>query len=143
MRRGALIAASSVVVLVLAGCGSEGTKQPVAETVVGTVQQESPGKSVFINQGCGACHTYAPAGPDANGMIGPDLDKLATYAKQAKQPLTPFVHESIVDPNKFVGKQCPPSGTAQCPKGVMPESYKSLPASDLTALVDFLTKPQG
>ena len=143
MRRGALIAASFVVVLALAGCGSEGTKQPVAGTVVGTIQQESPGKSVFVNQGCGACHTYTPAGPDASGQIGPDLDKLADYAKQAKQPLDAFVRESIIDPNKYVGKQCPPSGKTQCPKSVMPQSYKSLPASDLTALVDFLTKPQG
>jgi cytochrome c551/c552 len=143
MRRGVLTAASVVAVLALGGCGSEGSKQPVAGTVVGTIQQESPGKSVFVNQGCGACHTYTPAGPDANGQIGPDLDKLADYAKQAKQPLDAFVRDSIVDPNKYVGKQCPPSGQAQCPKGVMPQSYKSLPASDLTALVDFLTKPQG
>jgi cytochrome c551/c552 len=143
MRRGALIAASFVAVLALAGCGSEGTSGPVAQTVVGTIQQEAPGKAVFINQGCGACHTYTPAGPDANGQIGPDLDKLADFAKQAKQPLAAFVHESIVDPNKYVGKQCPPSGKAQCPKGVMPQSYKSLPGSDLNALVDFLTKPQG
>jgi cytochrome c551/c552 len=143
MRRGALTAASVVAVLALAGCGSEGTTQPVAQTVVGTIQQEAPGKAIFVNQGCGACHTYGPAGPDANGKIGPDLDKLATYAKQAKQPLAKFVDESIVDPNKYVGKQCPPSGTAPCPKNVMPQSYKSLPSSDLKALVDFLTKPQG
>jgi hypothetical protein len=144
MRRGALTAAASVVaVLALAGCGSEGTVQPVAKTVVGTIQQEAPGKAVFINQGCGACHTYTPAGPDANGKIGPDLDKLSDYAKQAKQPLDAFVRESIIVPNKYVGKQCPPTGTTQCPKNVMPKSYHSMPASDLTALVDFLTKPQG
>ena len=29
------------------------------------------------------------------------------------------------------------------PKNVMPKSYSSLPATDLKALVDFLTKPQG
>jgi hypothetical protein len=143
MRRGALTAVSVMAVLALAGCGSQGVTQPVAQTVIGTIQQEAPGKSVFINQGCGACHTYTPAGPAANGKIGPDLDKLSTYAKQAKQPLNAFVLESIVDPNKYVGKQCPPSGTTQCPKNVMPKSYKSLPANDLKALVDFLTKPQG
>jgi cytochrome c551/c552 len=135
MRRGALTAASVVALLALAGCGGEGTTQPVAQTVVGTVQQESPGKSVFINQGCGACHTYGPAGPEANGKIGPDLDKLADYAKQAKQPLAKFVDESITDPNKYV--------QPGYPKNVMPKSYKSLPSSDLKALVDFLTKPQG
>jgi cytochrome c551/c552 len=141
-RRGALIAVC-LAALALAGCGSKGVVSPTPETVVGTVKQEAPGKAIFITQGCGACHTYTPAGPDANGQIGPDLDKVATYAKQAKQPLATFVHDSIVDPNKFVGKQCPPSGTAACPKNVMPKSYKSLPAKDLKDLVDFLTKPQG
>jgi cytochrome c551/c552 len=135
MRRGALTAASVVALLALAGCGGEGTGSPVAGTVVGTIKAEAPGKAIFVNQGCGACHTYGPAGPDANGKIGPDLDKLSTYAKQAKQPLASFVHESIVDPNKYV--------QPGYPKNVMPKSYSSLPASDLKALVDFLTKPQG
>jgi mono/diheme cytochrome c family protein len=135
MRRGALIAGCALALLALAGCGSEGTVTPTPETVVGTVQQAAPGKAIFIGQGCGSCHTYGPAGPDANGSIGPDLDKLPAYAKQAKQPLVAFTHESIVDPDKYI--------QAGYPKGVMPKSYASIPASDLNALVDFLTKPQG
>ena len=66
---------------------------------------------------------------------GPDLDKLADYAKAANQPLPEFVAQSIVNPDKYIEKGFP--------KGVMPKSYKDLPASDLKALVDFLTKPQG
>ena len=135
MRRGALTAAFAVAVLALAGCGSKGVVQPVAGTVIGTIKAEAPGKAVFVNQGCGACHTYTPAGPEANGKIGPDLDKLTAYAKTAKKPLASFVHESIVDPNKYIQP-----GYA---KNVMPKAYKSLPATDLKALVDFLTKPQG
>jgi len=135
MRSGALTAASVLAVLALAGCGSEGVARPLPDTVVGTVKQEAPGKAIFANQGCGACHTYTPAGPEANGKIGPDLDKLPEYAKRAKQPLAKFVHDSIVDPNKYVEKGYP--------KNVMPKSYKSLPPADLKALVDFLTKPQG
>jgi cytochrome c551/c552 len=135
MRRGALTAACVLAMLALAGCGDQGVVKPLPDTVVGTVQAEAPGKAIFINQGCGACHTYGPAGPDAKGTIGPDLDKLPDYAKTANQPLATFVHESIVDPNKYVEK-----GYA---KGVMPQTYKSLPESDLQALVDFLTKPQG
>ena len=135
MRRGALIAGCAVALLTLAGCGSEGTVTPTPETVVGTVQAEAPGKAIFVAQGCGACHTFGPAGPDANGQIGPDLDKLPEYAKAANQPLAAFTHESIVDPEKYIQKGYP--------KGVMPKSYAALPASDLTALVDFLTKPQG
>jgi len=137
MRLRAFTAAAvlAVLALALAGCGDEGTVRPVADTVVGTVQAEAPGKAVFLTQGCGACHTFKPAGPDASGSIGPDLDKLPQYAKAANQPLAQFVHESIVDPDKYIEKGYP--------KGVMPKSYKDLPPNDLKALVDFLTKPQG
>jgi mono/diheme cytochrome c family protein len=130
-----LIAGCALALLALAGCGSEGTVTPTPETVVGTVQQAAPGKAIFIVQGCGSCHTYGPAGPDANGSIGPDLDKLPAYAKQAKQPLVPFTHESIVAPDDYI--------QPGYPKGVMPKSYAALPAKDLNALVVFLTKPQG
>jgi cytochrome c551/c552 len=136
MARGVVTAVCvAAATFVVAGCGSEGTKSATPSTVVGTVKQESPGKGIFTNQGCGSCHTYKPAGPDARGNIGPDLDKLATYAKQAKQPLDKFTHESIVAPNAYI--------QPGFPKNVMPKSYKSLPASDLKDLVDFLTKPQG
>jgi cytochrome c551/c552 len=99
------------------------------------VKAEAPGKAIFNNQGCGGCHTFKPAGPGANGKIGPDLDKLPNYAKKANESLPQFVRDSIVNPDKYVEKGYP--------KGVMPKSYKALPTSDLTALVDFLTKPQG
>jgi cytochrome c551/c552 len=136
MRRGVLTAVcAAAAVFTLAACGSEGVVSPTPQTVVGTVQAEAPGKAIFINQGCGACHTYEPAGPEAKGNIGPDLDKLAQYAKTANQPLATFVHDSIVDPNKYVEKGYP--------KNVMPKSYASLPATDLKDLVDFLSKPQG
>jgi Cytochrome c len=134
MRRRALLPLGAAV-LVLAGCGSEGVVSPTPQTVVGTVKQEAPGRAIFINQGCGQCHTYEPAGPEANGTIGPDLDKLADYAKRANQPLDTFVHDSIVAPDKYIEKGFP--------KGVMPKSYAKLPATDLKDLVDFLTKPQG
>ena len=135
MRRGALIAVFAVAAFALAGCGSEGVTSAKPETVVGTVQQEAPGKAIFINQGCGACHTYGPAGSEAKGTIGPDLDKLPDFAKEAKQPLAAFVHESIVDPNKYIQKGYPAS--------VMPKSYASLPPTDLKDLVDFLSTSQG
>ena len=99
------------------------------------MKQEAPGKAIFLNQGCAACHTYTPAGPDAKGTIGPDLDKLAAYAETAKQPLAKFARDSIVDPNKYVQP-----GYA---RNVMPKTYKTLPAGQLKDLVDFLSKPQG
>jgi len=106
MRRGAaLTAVCAVALLALAGCGKTGVTTPTPQTVVGTVKQEAPGKAIFTTQGCGSCHTFTPAGPDAKGQIGPDLDKLADFAKQANQPIKEFVTTSIVNPEKFVGKE--------------------------------------
>jgi mono/diheme cytochrome c family protein len=135
MRRGALTAACVVAVLALAGCGDQGVVSPTPNTVVGTVQAEAPGKAVFIGQGCAACHTFEPAGPEAEGTIGPDLDKLPEYAKTANQPLAAFVHESIIEPDKYIEKGYP--------QGVMPKSYATMPPNQLQELVDFLSASQG
>src|SRR5881398_2540203 len=141
-------------VLVLAGCGSEGTVAPKPETVIGSVPKQTStqattstsasggggtttsggggganGKALFASNGCVSCHTYAPAG--SNAKIGPDLDKLSQYATQAKQPLPQFVRTSIVDPNAYV--------QPGFPRGVMP-TFASLSKSQVDALVTFLTK---
>ena len=142
--------------LALAGCGGEKTVAPLPKTVVGSVPKESTpattstttsggggtqtttrgggggaanGKALFASNGCISCHTYKPAGSKAT--IGPVLDKLATYAKQAKKPLAAFAHESIVNPNAYVQKGYPPN--------VMP-SFASLSKTQVDALVSFLTK---
>jgi cytochrome c oxidase subunit 2 len=86
------------------------------------------GKTVFANNGCASCHTLQAAG--ATGKVGPDLDKLPAYAKQAGKPLEAFVKESIVDPNAYV--------QPGFPKGVMPP-FATLPPDQLDALVAFLT----
>jgi mono/diheme cytochrome c family protein len=135
MRRGAMTAVSLLAVLALTACGEEGVVAPTAETVVGTVAQAAPGKSVFLTQQCGSCHLFTPAGSAAKGTIGPDLDKLAEYANRANQPLAEFTRESIVSPDAYIEKGYP--------KGVMPKSYGDLPPDDLDALVVFLAKPQG
>jgi len=94
----------------------------------------SAGLSVFNSSGCSSCHTLTAA--NATGTVGPDLDKLVSYAKQAKQPLTPFVHDSIVDPNKYVEHGYT--------KGVMPETFgQSLSKTQLDALVTFLVQAAG
>lgn len=134
MRGGVVTASCLLAALALAGCGSQGTVSPTAATVVGTVAEAAPGKAVFINTGCGGCHTFEPAGPDASGQIGPDLDKLPDFAKTAGVPLEQFVHDSIVNPGKYIEKGY---------QDVMPKSYNTLPPDDLQALVDFLSKPQG
>jgi len=89
------------------------------------------GLSVFNDNGCSSCHTLSAA--SATGTVGPDLDKLVSYAKHAKQPLTPFVQDSIVDPNKYI--------EPSYPKGVMPETFgQSLTKTQLDALVAFLVQ---
>jgi cytochrome c551/c552 len=132
MRRPVVLFAAVVLVLVAAGCGSQGVTRPLPETVVGKIHLAAPGKGLFLSNGCNGCHTFTPA--NSHGTIGPDLDKLPQYATQAKQPLDKFVRESIVAPNAYV--------QPGFPKGVMP-SFKQLSTSDVTALVQFLTKPSG
>ena len=85
-------------------------------------------KTFFIDNGCDGCHTFKPAG--ANGTVGPDLDDLRESAQQAGQPLEKFIRQSIVDPNAYVAPGFP--------KGVMPETFSSLPKQQLDALVTYL-----
>ena len=103
-----------VLAFVLAGCGGKETVSPTAETVVGTVAAEKQqavgdakaGATLFTAQGCGGCHTFKPAG--TNGTVGPDLDKLAEYAKTANQgSLQDFTHESIANPSAYIEKGYP------------------------------------
>jgi cytochrome c oxidase subunit 2 len=87
------------------------------------------GAAVFKNNGCGACHTLTAA--SATGKIGPDLDKLAQWAAQAKQPLASFVKTSIIDPNAYI--------QPGFPKNVMPGTFgASLSQQQLDALVQYL-----
>ena len=85
------------------------------------------GAAVFQQNGCGGCHKFKPAG--SSGVTGPDLDKLATYARQAHQPLDKFIHQSIVDPGAYVQP-----GYAN----LMPKTFSQLPKDQLAALVKYL-----
>ena len=91
-----------------------------------------PGFAVFKSAGCSNCHTFKPAGSTAT--TGPDLDNLARYARQAGQPLEPFVRESILVPNAYIQKGYAPN--------IMPNTFKSLPKQQLDALVRFLLQGQ-
>jgi cytochrome c oxidase subunit 2 len=84
------------------------------------------GKALFTGNGCNSCHTFAAAG--ATGKVGPDLDKLPQYAKQAGKPLDQFVRESIVNPKAYVQPGFQP---------IMP-SFASLPSSQVDTLVQYL-----
>jgi cytochrome c oxidase subunit 2 len=86
-------------------------------------------KTFFVDNGCDGCHTFKPAG--ATGKVGPDLDTLREAAQKAGQPLDEFIRQSIVDPNAYVAPGYP--------KGVMPETFSSLPKAQLDALVSYLS----
>ena len=141
MRR-ALAALLGASALVVAGCGYEGTVQPTAKDVSGTLPTEqkttlpkgdaTAGKKLFTTKGCAGCHTYGPAG--SNGKVGPDLDKLPEYAQKAGQgPLDQFVANSILNPSSYVE-----SGYSD----LMPKNYANLPKKQLSDLVTFLTQKQ-
>ena len=137
MRRVAIVTALS---MLLVACGYEGTVQPTAKKVVGSIPtatttaappgNAAAGKPVFAKTGCGGCHAFQPAG--STGTIGPDLGKLPQYAKQANQgSLQDFVRESIVNPSAYIqpGYQ-----------DLMPKSYgTALTSQQLSDLVAFLT----
>jgi cytochrome c oxidase subunit 2 len=89
------------------------------------------GLSVFNANGCASCHTLTAA--HATGTIGPDLDKLVSYAQQAHQPLAAFVRQSIVSPSAYV--------QPGYPNGVMPQTFgTSLSKAQLNALMAFLVQ---
>ena len=100
-------------------------------TAAGGHASAAEGKAVFAANGCGACHTLTAAGSQAS--VGPNLDRLAAYAKQAGRPLAAFVRESIVDPNGYVQHGFKP--------GIMPPDFgKTIPSPKLDALVQYLVQ---
>ena len=101
-----------VIAALLAGCGRGETVSPTAQTVVGTIPTTSTqaavakgdataGAATFKSAGCTGCHTFAPAG--SNATVGPDLDKLADYAKKANRGSEAhFAAESIKNPSAYI-----------------------------------------
>jgi len=127
----------------LAGCsstvpGGRKVTTPTPETVIGTIPTQGPkgdpakGKAIFLSSGCGACHTFTPAG--ASGKVGPNLDHLAAAAKVANQgSLEQFTLSSIVDPGAYIAPGYP--------AGVMPSNFgQSLSVQQLADLVAFLVQ---
>jgi cytochrome c oxidase subunit 2 len=106
----------------------QGAKEAGSGAVGGNVQEL--GRTTFGSAGCGGCHTFTPAGTDAE--IGPSLDDLASDAEKAGQPVHEYVRQSIVDPNAVVveGYQ----------SGVMPTTFgETLSPEELDALVAYLS----
>jgi cytochrome c oxidase subunit 2 len=107
------------------------TSTSTTSTSTTSSSPSADGLTVFNSNGCASCHTLTAA--KATGKVGPDLDKLVSYAQQAKQPLDAFVHESIVDPDAYV--------QPGFPKGVMPQNFGHLLTKEqIDHLVTFLVQ---
>jgi len=90
------------------------------------------GKAVYTSAPCGSCHTFTPAG--SSGKVGPDLDKLADYAKQANVPIAKFTKDAIEHPP-------PPYVPPGFPKNAMPPNGgATFTGTQLDDLVAFLVK---
>src|SRR3954454_10760607 len=106
-----------------AGGGSE--QAPPAGPVSARAATGDRGAAVFAEQGCGSCHTFAPA--NARGGIGPDLALSLNGAGKA------FVIQSIVAPNADVAAGWSP--------GMMPDDFaRRIAPADLDPLVAYLMK---
>jgi mono/diheme cytochrome c family protein len=144
MRRAQLLLVLALALL-LTACDSPGRRKkvvaPLPQTVIGTLPQDqsasltgdaAKGKTVFLSNGCGGCHTYKPAG--TAGKVGPDLDNLAADAKKANQgPLAEYVATSIKNPGAYV--------VPGFSDGVMPSYGGQLTDQQVADLAAFLTKP--
>jgi cytochrome c oxidase subunit 2 len=107
---------------------------PAAYTawVKGTQPVGGPaGLAAFQTFGCGSCHTLKAA--SATGTIGPDLDKLKTYAAQAHRgSLQQFIKESIIDPGAYIQPGF---------SNIMPPTFKQqIPPDQLAKLVQYLAQ---
>ena len=81
------------------------------------------GEAVWVANGCGSCHTFAPA--NAHAPIGPDL------AVTLQGMPASYIRDSIVAPSK--------AAAPGFEVGVMPDDYAArIAPAELDALVDFI-----
>jgi mono/diheme cytochrome c family protein len=114
---GALAGAGAA--MTIAAFAAGGSDPPATRAAAGP----QPGLDVWLKQGCGSCHTFAPAG--STGPIGPNL-QASLHGKSHD-----YVMESIVLPGKEVA-----SGFSG---DMMPDDYATrIAPQDLEPLVEFL-----
>jgi mono/diheme cytochrome c family protein len=121
MRRvhvGAGVLAGAGAAVMIAAFAAAGSDPPPT-----TATRPRTGLDVWLEQGCGSCHTFAPA--NATAQIGPDLQE--TLRGKAHDS----VLESIVLPYK--------KSAARYPSDIMPDDYaQRIAPEDLEPLVEFL-----
>jgi cytochrome c6 len=67
-----VMALLAVAALGAAGCGGDG-EEGARRTDDRNARQAASGKEIFLDPGCGGCHTLKAAG--SKGTVGPDLDE--------------------------------------------------------------------
>ena len=128
--RRAKIATAAVAVLALAGAGGAALEyradqqdlRAKAEAMTGG--SVARGKSAFHTYGCGGCHSVGGGVPQAQGLVGPVLDGIASRAivggKLANEPEN--LRRWIEDP------QAVTPGTAMPDLGVSPGDSRDIAA---------------
>ncbi len=123
----AVAAAGMAVVAFTSGGGGSSPSPPARERAAATPARDA-GLDVWVEHGCGGCHTLAAA--NATGTFGPDLELSLDGMPAA------YIKEGIVAPSAAVA----PGYTA----GMMPEDYATrIPPDDLDRLVTFLRAAAG
>lgn len=103
------------------------TPTPSAEELADPVAR---GRQVFLERGCGGCHTIEGL---TAGTVGPDLTHIATIAQTIVpgQSAEEYIHESIVDPSAYV--------VEGFPDNVMPKNFAELISQEqMDDLIAFL-----
>jgi mono/diheme cytochrome c family protein len=120
---GALTCAAAAMVAAALVTGGGKEEERAASAPAPKAAAARAGKAVWVANGCGSCHTFAPA--NAHATIGPDL------AATLKGVPASYIRESIVAPSKAAA---PGFGI-----GVMPEDYaERIPPAELDRLVAFI-----
>lgn len=115
---GALASAAAAMTAAALSTGGEEQAQPAAVSA-----GPRDGKAVWVANGCGSCHAFAPA--SAEGQFGPNLS-----ATLKGMPAS-YIRESIVAPSKVAA--------AGFSTGMMPEDFAArIPPAELDALVEFI-----
>ncbi|HEX9021010.1 MAG TPA: c-type cytochrome [Nitrospirota bacterium] len=84
--------------------------------LMGAVAVGTPGKAVFMNNGCSACHKIGEIG----GMVGPDLTKVGSRRDKV------WIIDQLRNPK------------LHNPQSIMP-SFAKLPDKDIEELADYLS----
>jgi cytochrome c553 len=132
---GALVAAAAGMTALAFAAGDDESSppartasRPTATATADSAPATAPasgGLAVWAANGCGGCHTFAPA--NAKGMFAPDLALSLQGVDKA------YIRQSIVDPGAVTAPNWDPGG--------MPTDFaERIPPEDLEKLVAFIER---